>query len=85
MEARGKLAALMDQDRKDARRRGEGGCELDFATSEQVSTISTTPTVIDGRVGKLEAELQSLRALVQSMRVVAAAGGVAGTRDHSLN
>ena len=81
MEARGKLAALLDEDRKDARRRGEGGRDVDFATSQQVSSLSTTQQAVEGRVAKLEGELESLRALIKSAGIMPAAGGVAG-RGH---
>ena len=67
---------------QDARRRGEGGRDLDFATHQQVSSITSTQSVIDSRVSKLEAELESLRALIKSAGILPAAGGVSTTRGH---
>ena len=57
------------------------GTSVHFPYPRQVSSISSSQAVMDGRVAKLESEIAALRQLIQSTGIMPAAGGVS-TRGH---
>ena len=63
--ARGAISAMIDADRKNARSHGAVATELNFASAEAVSGLSSTQVALEGRLKGLEKEVAELKTLLK--------------------
>jgi len=64
--ARGAISAMIDADRKNARSHGAAATELNFASVEAVSGLSSTQVALEGRLGGLEKEVAELKTMLKA-------------------